>query len=253
MHQALCKGLLNLFDKSNPKVANVINYLYSTDMLNTQILFLMNIIAKKEKEIQQSYMSCLIVMTNYISYYINFKVSDAVMDFFNSHGKAMKTTLEKRVYIYFCSQLLQLEYNYNPEIIKKLINIHTDPDKVVRREVAYQIRFIAKEKDVTFFIKNFINIIYFYFEEDDLRVKTEAIITSIKCLDRVYDEDSFIKKLCNVIIDLIQDDKLKYQDSSKKITRIIKTILIEAQEKIKIAQIMEKTVKAIFKVRQINK
>ena len=187
-------------------------------------------------------------MTNFCKDYQKIKISEDVIKATLAFGQSDKSAIDKRFCVFFCSQLLQIENMNNPEIIKAFVSLHNENEKNVRREIGFQIRFIVKEKDVTFFIKNFLNIIYLYLDDSDVSIRCETIISSIKNLDKVYDDDNFLKKLINATIDLLQNDKITQKDCLTKASKIVKTILLESMQTIKIAQILEKVVKVVINV-----
>jgi len=249
MHFDITNGLFNIFNKTDP---SQVYYLYNGDTFNKQILFFMKMISTKDKQISDGYTNCYTEMTNLISNNTKIKITEEVIDAALAYGKQGKSTLDKRFCAFFCSQLLQIESSYNPEIIKRFVSLHSETEKIIRREVGFQMGFIAKKKDVTFFHKNFLNIIYLYLDDSDLSVRTQTIISSIKNLDRVYDDDNFLKKLIGVMIDLFEDDKIENKEYKVKATKVVKIILEESMNRIKIAQILEKVVKVIFKVKINN-
>jgi len=244
MHNDLVNGIFNIFHNND---SSYINSLYDSDFINKHILFFIKMISTKDNEISQGYTKCFIELTDYINNNNKLKISEEVIQATLVLKKKNKSPLDKKFCVFICSQLLQIENLSNPEIINLFDFLKMEQDPLVKREIGQQIGFIAKEKDVTFFIKHFLNIILQFLDDVDMEVKTGTIISSIKNLDRVYDDNKFLNKLINVIIELLMKENME-QNHLLKTTQVVTTIFYESLENIKVAKILDKVIKLFFKV-----
>lgn len=132
--------------------------------------------------------------------------------------------------------------------------LSSDPDKIIRMEVAYNMRFICKELDDNFIKRNLLKTIEGYINDDDPKIKTEVLISIIWNFNKFQDEsllyfiNNFIQKL-NMFFDHSNDFNL--------LVKIFNSILIEYFDKLRNYNLTNKNfynlVKTFLKVRIIIK
>lgn len=81
--------------------------------------------------------------------------------------------------------------------------LSSDCERVIKLEVAYNIKFLMRENfDEKFIKQNFVKLIESYMSEDDLFLKTETFFSLIKNLKR-FNDDSFINSNSNKILGIV--------------------------------------------------
>lgn len=107
--------------------------------------------------------------------------------------------------------------------------LSSDPDRVIRMEAAYNMRFICRELDESFIKRNLLKTIEGYVNDDDPKIKTEVFISVIWNFNKFHDEslinfmNNFIQKL-NMFFDNTHDFTL--------LVKIFNSILIEYFDKL---------------------
>jgi hypothetical protein len=92
---------------------------------------------------------------------------------------------------------------FHQELFSRFMMLSSDCERVIKLEVAYNLKFIIRENfDDKFIKQNFIKLIESYINEDDLFLKTETFFSLIKILKRIND-DSFINLNAQKILTIL--------------------------------------------------
>lgn len=123
--------------------------------------------------------------------------------------------------------------------------LSTDSEKIIRMEVAYNLKFICRELEENFIKKNLLKTIDTYLNEDDPKIKSQVFICIICNFNKFQDDknliNNFFQKI-NIFFDNINDyeilnqifksivveyfDKLnKYNNKNKNFYNLVKTFL----------------------------
>lgn len=123
--------------------------------------------------------------------------------------------------------------------------LSSDSEKIIRTEVAYNLRFICKELEENFIKRNLLKTIEAYTQDEDPNIKSETFISIISNFNKFQDDrnftNNFIQKL-NLFFDDVNEfkilvkifkgivgeffDKLNtYNNSNKNFYNLVKTFL----------------------------
>ena len=105
--------------------------------------------------------------------------------------------------------------------------LSSDSDKIIRIEVAYNLRFLCKELDENFIKKNLIKTIDNYLNDEDPRIKSEVFIAIICNFNKFQNDKNFIYNFIQKI-NLFFDDNNDYDI----LTKIFKSIVEEYFDKL---------------------
>ena len=105
--------------------------------------------------------------------------------------------------------------------------LSSDSDKIIRIEVAYNLRFLCKELDENFIKKNLIKTIDNYLNDEDPRIKSEVFIAIICNFNKLQNDKNFI-------YNFIQKINLFFDDNNDCdiLTKIFKSIVEEYFDKL---------------------
>jgi len=244
-HAVFSKSLINFFKDFDP---NKICSLFTEELYNDLIFFFIKMITTLERSVSEEYTKALAELVRILSNH-KISLSDTVIDYVVNFGKSGKSSIEKRFCIFFCSTLIQIQKKNNKDLIDNFVLLHSDKEKAVKREVAFQLRFVLKVNNQEFF-NNYLSKITnkFIFDEPEIGVQIEAIISVLENYDKVYEDDNFSKKLIEVLINLVSSNSIEKPDYLKKITKLVQALMKISKENIKVAQVLEKDVNTIFQV-----
>ena len=241
---AFSKSLINFFKDNEP---NAVLSIFTEDLYNNLILFLIKMITSLEKNASEEYTKALAELVRILSYN-KITLSKNVIDYVITFGNSGKNNSDKRYCIFFCSQLLQIEKDSNKDLIGKYFALHNDNEKVVRREVAFQLRNIIKAKSQDYYNCNLVDVVKKLVQESEISIQIEAIISILENYDKAYEDDDFNRYLINILMNLIKNTKMDNKENIKRITKLVQALLKISSENIKVAQIFEKDVMLIFEV-----
>jgi hypothetical protein len=105
--------------------------------------------------------------------------------------------------------------------------LSSDSDKIIKIEVAYNLRFICKELDENFIKKNLLKTIDSYLNDEDPRIKSEVFIAIIWNFNKFQNDKNFINNFIQKI-NLFFDDNNDYDT----LTKIFKSIVEEYFDKL---------------------
>jgi hypothetical protein len=105
--------------------------------------------------------------------------------------------------------------------------LSSDSDKIIRIEVAYNLRFLCKELDENFIKKNLIKTIDNYLNDEDPRIKSEVFIAIICNFNKFQNDKNFLYNFIQKI-NLFFDDNNDYDI----LTKIFKSIVEEYFDKL---------------------
>ena len=88
--------------------------------------------------------------------------------------------------------------------------LSSDSDKIIRTEIAYNIRFICKELDDNFIKKNLFKTIESYLNDEDPKIKSEVFTAIICNFNKFQDDKNFINNFIQKI-NLFFDDNSEYE------------------------------------------
>jgi hypothetical protein len=105
--------------------------------------------------------------------------------------------------------------------------LSSDADKIIKIEVAYNLRFICKELDENFIKKNLLKTIESYLNEEDPKIKSEVFNSIICNFDKFQNDKNFI-------INFIQKLNLFFDDTNdyEILEKIFKNIVYEYFDKL---------------------
>ncbi len=130
--------------------------------------------------------------------------------------------------------------------------LSSDCERVIKLEVAYNIRFIIRDTlDEKFIKQNFIRLVEAYISEDDLFLKTEIFI-SVMMNFKKYNDDVFISGITQKIANLIENNS-NISDFGH-IIKIFDFLIIENESLIKsnVAKNLYNIIKLFIKVKIIK-
>lgn len=202
-----------------------------------------NISSNISEEYTKSFAELVVILSVF-----KLNISKNVIDYVVKFGKTGTNAIEKRFCVFFCSQLIQIDNNDNNELISGFISLYNDFENCVRREVAYQLRFLSKVKNQDYFNRNLLTIYKKYIEETEISIQVEAIISILENFDKVYDDDNFNKRLIEILMNLVSSNNVEKKPYLKKITKLVQTIMTISKDNIQVAQVLEKDVNFIINV-----
>ena len=130
--------------------------------------------------------------------------------------------------------------------------LSSDSDRIIRMEVAYNLRFMCKELDENFIKKNLLKTIDSYLNEEDPKIKSEVFTSIIWNFNKFQDDKNFINIFIQKI-NLFFDDNSGYEI----LVKIFKGIIGEYFDKLSKYNNMNKNfynlVKTFLKVNIIPK
>ena len=106
--------------------------------------------------------------------------------------------------------------------------LSSDSDKIIRMEVAYNMRFICKELDENFIKRNLLKTIDGYLNDEDPSIKSEVFTSIIWNFNKFQEDKNFINNFIQKI-NLFFDDNNEYQI----LVKIFKSIVGEYFDKLK--------------------
>jgi hypothetical protein len=74
-------------------------------------------------------------------------------------GAFGKTTQNRRFSVYFCSSLIKIAANPITELFSRIMMLSSDSDRIVKLELAHQLKFISKDLEETVIRKNVFKIV----------------------------------------------------------------------------------------------
>ena len=86
----------------------------------------------------------------------------------------------------------------------------SDTDRIIRMEVAYNLRFICKELDEKFIKVNLLKTIDNYLNDEDPKIKSEVFTSIIWNFNKFQDDKNFINNFIQKI-NLFFDDNKNYE------------------------------------------
>ena len=130
--------------------------------------------------------------------------------------------------------------------------LSSDCERVIKLEVAYNLRFLIRDTlDEKFIKQNFIRLVEAYISEDDLFLKTEIFI-SVMMNFKKYNDDVFISGITQKIANLIENNS-NISDFGQ-IIKIFDFLIIENESLIKsnVAKNLYNIIKLFIKVKIIK-
>ena len=102
---------------------------------------------------------------------IKFKIDADTIDYAINLGGFGKTSIDKRYSVYFCSCIFQVIYSinvkmndqFNNSIINRIIMLTSEPDRMIRNEISYQLKYFIKGLDENYLKKNMFKIVIFFY------------------------------------------------------------------------------------------
>ena len=131
------------------------------------------------------------------------KISKEIVEYASSLGKFGQNITNRKFSIFFCVNLMQISIDRENDIYKRLELLFDDNERLIRFEIAYQIRYIIKENDVNYCINNLVTIITSLFNEIDLMLR--AIIIESMLFNNNFRKFETEKTVCNIMINAIDE------------------------------------------------
>ena len=228
------------------------NELFTEELYNDLIFYFITTLTKSEidKKVTEVYTKAFAELVHFLN--INkIVIRKSIIDYvvmFGKYDSSDNNHVQKRFCVFFCSQLLQIEINPHEDLTNSFLSLYKGTDRSVKLELAYQLRFVAKVKDQSFYDKHLAIIINSYIEDSEIKIQVEAIISILENYEKVCDDDSFNNKIIGIIIRLLTSDRMEKIEYVKKVTKMVQAIMRVAQNNFLMAQILERVVNLIFNV-----
>jgi len=197
--------------------------------------------------ISEEYSKCFAELVTILRH-VSLNLSKNVIEYVSKFVKFNANIKEKCFCVFFCSQLIQILKKDSDDLINCFFALYTDFENKVRKEVAHELSFVTKVKNQEFFNRNLSTVFKKYFEDNDIAVQAEAIISILENFDKVYDDENINAKLLEKFMSLVSSNEIEKKPHLKTVTKLVKSILTISKANIKVAKMLEKVIDFVINV-----